>query len=228
MKRLMLILVLILWYTFPVPAFAASLEWKVIMHYPEAYTLLVFTGADPAKPLPRDTIIKVVDRLYAKEPVNTVQIAVYDAGKKLGDGLRAYGKKHRPPTPLKNELLEVTSKEDAIYRELWCGYPTTPAGLGFSYASNEVVADEVYTGNPVIIESRSTPGVRKNENGQPYMLFPRDAPDEYPVLLLLNINDPGLRKVGFTSKIAVRGYPRGVENGQVVVDNCTIIIPPEK
>jgi len=226
MKHLVFAFVMVLFFAFPAPA--ASLHWEGVMYTPGKYRLLIFTGVDPAKPLPKDAIIKVVNDVFSEDPVNNLQFAVYDAGKKTGDGLRAYGRKSGSLKGQPLDLSEASSKEDAIYRELLCGIPVTPAGLGFTYANNEVVADDKYTGKPAIVYVGSTPGVRKNENGQPYMLFPRDASNEYPVLLLLNINDPGLRKVGFTSKIAVRGYPRGVENDQVVVDNCTIIIPPEK
>jgi len=225
MKRFVIALVMVLCCAYAAPA--ASLQWDVVMHSPKGYKLLVFTGADPTKPLPRGKIIKIAEDLYAKEPVNNFQIAVYDAGKQFGDGLRAYGSKHRYKKEESAELFEVASKEDAIYRELWCGLPVPPAGLPTRYASNEIVADEIFKGKPVIICGISSPGIRKCDNGQPCMEIPARFSDEPSLLLLFDPENPGLREIRYGPKIDVRGYPKGVVNGRLIVERC-IVIPPEK
>ena len=98
MKRFALALTLILPFALAVSVSAASLKWEVTVRTDSRYKLLVFTGTAPDKPLPRDLIIQVVEELNAKEPTGNLQIAVYDVGKKFGDGLRAYGSKFGPPT----------------------------------------------------------------------------------------------------------------------------------
>lgn len=222
MKRMLVLCVCAVMVLFAATAFGA--EIKTMNLIPERYALLMMTDAEPDQPLDKKKILEIVNATFKKLDVAQLQWAVYDKGKKPGDGVRAFGEKRKNKNAEVIEYIECTG-EYAVLQGKWMenaiGYQPSPKELYNAYSDNEVVADEDFKGKPILLQIK-VPKVAKDPFGKPYIQVAADKTGMFGVHIYLDSKDPFLRKIKRGSQILVRGVTRGFVMQSVVLDGVIL------
>lgn len=194
----------------------------IVNHIPERYALLAITGAAPGEPLSKDLILKAAQEQFAKLGVEQMQFAVWDEGKKQGDGLRAFGELGKADDRELADYVEVTDVDKGKLAEKFLAYQIEPKDLWKAYDDNEVVADEDFKGKPVAFVTVIS-GVSKDAMNKPYIKVPVDQTGIYGLHVYLSMDDPNIRKIKKGAKVAIRAIPQKfviknvMLNGEIVM-----------
>jgi len=206
-----------------VTAAAYALDAKLTNVIPKRYALLVITGAEPGQPLDKEAVLALAKEQFEKADVKQFQWAVYDKGKKFGDGLRALGEmyKERIKAIEFHEIQEneIVTGKDA--ENMLC-YITTPRELYEAYSDNEVVADDDFKGKLVCLSKIKVPQVAKDAFDRPYISIDIDKYGAHTLHIYLDKKDPFLREIKRGSIIDVRGYPKRFVMQSVMMDGAIV------
>lgn len=205
-------------------ASAGLMKVALLNKMPDRYALIKITGADPAKPLDRSEIRRVVQAELAKSGVQGLDFVVYDQGKKEGDGIRAAGSIRYGMDLNIEDFYEEFAGEKGLrgkFEENLVGYMTSPNRLCPDYDNNEVVADELFKGMPVILLLDS-PRVSKDPQGKPFVHMPITECGLSGVKMYIAEDDPFLRRINKYAKIALKGRIKGVSDGVVLFEGLVV------
>lgn len=156
---------------------ATAYAWETIgeNYVPGRYIQISFLNAIPSAKLDKDTIVKNFIEECRSADVDQCQLAVYDKGKRRGEGIRAVGslKKFGGKLDLKGmKYQEADNVNIGRLFENSLGYEVTQQEMKSvydAYIKNPAEAEPVFRGIPLQIHFRFVPGLGKTEYATPLL-----------------------------------------------------------
>ena len=183
---------------------------------PGHYSRITIRGADPAKPLDRKALTNLIDAELAKRDVNYMQLAVYDRGKKEGNGVRALVERFKGSGDIPKPFFEAANAEQGKIAEKTIGYNFFHLDLYKEYKRNIVVAEETFNEKTLILDTLIT-AIAKDTSGKPYIYLSAGAPQKTGLHIYISPKDPFLRKLEPWSSVVIRAVPIGFVNDNIIM-----------
>ena len=183
---------------------------------PGHYSRITVRGADPSKPLDRKALTNLIDVELAKRDVTYMQLAVYDKGKKEGNGVRALVERFKNPGMPPKPFFEAANAEQGKIVEKTIGYRTSHYEAFNAYKRNIVVAEEAFNGKTLILDA-SIGDIAKDASGKPYLQLALDPTMTTGARIYVSLNDPFLRRLRPMSSVILRAVPTGFVNDNIIM-----------
>lgn len=201
-------------------AAARPLEKTTESLVPGRFVQVTFSNVDPQAPLDRDGIFKAFEQECAAAYARECALAVYDQGKAVGDGIRAWGYKEKRRKSAK-AFLESRSDEAGRVIESWLGYFVAINEIYDVYLKDESDADEEFENIPLIF-SFTVPKVSLDSWGEPYVEAASDKAGQPAARFFFDTRDPILKKIRPDSRILANCLSAGLKEGQALME-CYIV-----
>lgn len=194
---------------------------------PGKYVLAVFTDAEPEGTLDKDGYMRSLERLQQATDARVIQMAIYDKGKKPGQGVRAVAElilgQEEPTLPFTEALGERTSYSF----EKYMAYTIPPDELFTAYADKPEEAEKLYRGHPLILDMPYTQGIELDARERPTIHIQGEGSDMLDIVIRLDPDDPFLPNIRQGSSVIVRGFARGYERPSVIMEAEVIMLDGE-
>lgn len=214
---------------FPASFSASALAFNQITenYIPKWYAQITLEGADPGGELDKNGILKIFIEACAKANVNTCDLAVYDAGKQKGEGVRASGQIVKDKKGLRlSKFEEMTTENQSLAGESWLGYTIEPKQLSQihqAYTKNPRQAATRYGGKIYFINLSGIEGFSRGSRGNAYLALPLDRNLSSGVIFSVPADDPLLGKAVKGTNISFRCTP-GTLAKKFLGMNCSLIM----
>lgn len=183
---------------------------------PGHFVQITFSNVDPKAPLDQKSIYRAFEQECAATNANECVLAVYDQGKKPGDGIRAwsYREKQRKSTDV---FLEARSADAGKVIESWLGYFVTIGEIYEAYSEDEFGTNAALDNIPLIF-SLNVQKVGLDSWGEPYIETMPDRAGHPAARLFFDVRDPIFKKIHKDSRIVANCVSAGLSEGQALME----------
>jgi hypothetical protein len=193
---------------------------------PGKYALAIFMDAEPETDLDKDAYLRVLHKLQQEAGVRVMQMAVYDSGKRPGEGVRAVAELILGQEEPTVAFTEARSERMSRSFEKYMTYTVNPGELFDAYVEGGDKA-ALYKNQPLIVDVPIMERLEKDAQGRPYIHIRGEGSDMLDLVILLDPDDPFLPQIYPGSSVIVRGFAVGYERPSVIMPAEVIMVNGE-
>lgn len=200
-----------------------GLSATVAAEIPGLYMLVKMTGAKGGPNFDASPIQSYGDKLYQNKKYEQIQIAVYDQGKKEGDGLRALGSWDADDSRLLDNSIDhpKVGQLMGLLLESVVGYYAYLEHLYLQFSKNPALAQKSY-GRAYVMGYGVISQVIRGQNGDILEII-GDYSNKPAVRLSIRLNTSWLQELKRGDAVFIRGRTSGFEDNLVTMRNGQII-----
>lgn len=227
--QVLLLLILTCGLSFADEAKIADLERSaaIINLVQGKYALVQFMDAEPEESLDKEAYMGALERIQQELSVQVIQMAIYDKGKRPGEGVRAVAELIRGQEEPTLAFTEPIGERTSRSFEKYMTYTVLPDELFYAFYRNREDAEKLYKDRPLIIDMPYTQGIERDEQDRPILHIQGTGSDIVDIIILLDPDDPFISNVMSGGSVIVRGFVRGYERPSVFMQAEIIMVDGE-